>query len=224
MTKTPNTKENNMEKYIYDTNVFDFHDTVADIFGVNNLSKLHEEIKYDKEIPDDPSKDQKTSFHKIFYASYEDEDNEILPLYRQFVKHLKKTHFTGREVIYQTRPTFRVHAPNNIAVAKWHKDKSYNHSSNEINIFLPVTNAFGTNTIWAESQEDKGDYSPMNADYGEYYIWNGANLLHGNKQNTTNVSRVSFDFRIIFAENFSYEGTSVTHKMEMTLGKYWSKI
>ncbi len=213
-----------MKKYQFDTNAFKFHDTVAEIFGVSNLSKVHEKIKYDKQMPDDPSKDQKTSFHEIFYASYEEEGNKILPLYRRFVKHIQQTHFTDREVIYQTRPTFRVHAPNNIAVAKWHKDKSYNHSSNEINIFLPVTDAYGTNTIWAESQEDKGDYSPMNADYGEYYIWDGANLLHGNKQNTTGASRVSFDFRIIFAENFSGEGTSVTHKMEMSLGKYWSRI
>ncbi len=213
-----------MEKYTYDTRFFEFQKTVSDIFGVQNLSKIHEEINHDKEIPDDPSKDQKTSFHKIFYAAYEDASNEILPLYKRFVSHLQKTHYTDREVIYQTRPTFRVHAPNNIAVAKWHKDKLYNHSSQEINIFLPMTDAFDNNTIWSESKEDKGDYAPMNARYGEYYIWNGANLLHGNKKNTRSCSRVSFDFRIIFAENFSYEGTSVTHKMEMSLGKYWSKI
>jgi ectoine hydroxylase-related dioxygenase (phytanoyl-CoA dioxygenase family) len=133
-------------------------------------------------------------------------------------------HFTGKTIIYQSRPTFRVHAPNNIAVAKWHKDKAYNHSSNEINIYLPVTSAFDTNTIWAESEEDKGDYAPMNANYGEYFIWNGANLLHGNKKNETNQSRVSLDFRFILPENFQYSGSSVTHGVEMALGKYWTRL
>ena len=127
-------------------------------------------------------------------------------------------------MVYQTKPTFRVQAPNNIAVAQWHKDKAYNHSCKEVNIFLPLTNAYDTNTIWAESEEDKGDYAPMEAKIGEYYIWNGANLLHGNKENITGVSRVSVDFRLIELSDFNYDGTSVTTKVPMKLGHYWSKL
>lgn len=145
-------------------------------------------------------------------------------MYRQFIQNIISPHFKDNNIIYQTKPTFRVQPPNNIAVAKWHKDKAYNHSSNEINIFLPLTKAFDTNTIWAESEEDKGDYSPMNAEIGEYYIWNGANLFHGNKKNETGVSRVSVDFRIILENNFNYEGTSVTTKVPMKLGHYWTKL
>ena len=51
-----------------------------------------------------------------------------------------------------------------------------------------------------------------------------ANLNHGNKKNDTGVSRVSFDFRVIEEKDFSYVGTSVTQKVEMSLGKYWSKV
>ena len=213
-----------MEKFQFRAKDYNFSNVVGKIFNTNDLSNIHNAVSFNNDIPDDPSKDQKTSFHKIFYASYEAEDNEILPLYRNFVQYLKDTHYPERSVIYQTRPTFRVHAPENIAVAKWHKDKAYNHSENEINIFLPITDAFDTNTIWAESEEDKGDYSPMNANYGEYIIWNGANLLHGNKKNETGKSRVSFDFRFIFPENFDYSGASVTQKVEMSLGKYWTLL
>jgi ectoine hydroxylase-related dioxygenase (phytanoyl-CoA dioxygenase family) len=64
----------------------------------------------------------------------------------------------------------------------------------------------------------------MEAKVGEYYIWNGANLLHGNKENKTGVSRVSVDFRLIKLDNFSYNGTSVTTKVPMELGHYWSQL
>jgi len=213
-----------MNKYSYDTEQFDFVNIVKKAFGIEDLSLVHTILDKQLEIPTDPSQDQQTTFHKIFYKVYEQEPSEFLEVYKKFVAHIASNYFTGLNIIYQTKPTFRVQAPNNIAVAKWHKDKAYNHSSNEINIFLPLTRAFDTNTIWAESEEDKGDYAPMNAEVGEFYIWNGANLYHGNKQNETGLSRVSVDFRIIFEDKFNYEGTSVTTKVPMKLGHYWSKL
>jgi ectoine hydroxylase-related dioxygenase (phytanoyl-CoA dioxygenase family) len=213
-----------MKKYSYDTSVFNFSDIVQKRFNIDRLDQIHTVAKERLEIPDDPSKDQKTIFHKMFYPIYEDENSEFLIIYKQFVQYLIDKHFSTENMVYQTKPTFRVQAPDNIAVARWHKDKAYNHSSNEVNIFLPLTDAFDTNTIWAETEEDKGDYIPMEAKVGEYYIWNGANLLHGNKENKTGVSRVSVDFRLIKLDNFSYDGTSVTTKVPMELGHYWSKL
>ncbi|NDG28562.1 hypothetical protein EB118_00465 [bacterium] len=213
-----------MKKYSYDTSVFNFSDIVQKRFNIDRLDQIHTVAKERLEIPDDPSKDQKTIFHRMFYPIYEDENSEFLIIYKQFVQYLIDKHFSAENMVYQTKPTFRVQTPDNIAVAKWHKDKAYNHSSNEVNIFLPLTDAFDTNTIWAETEEDKGDYIPMEANVGEYYIWNGANLLHGNKENKTGVSRVSVDFRLIKLDNFNYNGTSVTTKVPMELGHYWSKI
>lgn len=213
-----------MNKYAYNISEFNFVDVVKRAFGVDDLSIVHKILDKQLDIPTDPSQDQQTTFHKIFYKVYEQEPSEFLEIYKRFVSHIAKNYFDGSSIIYQAKPTFRVQAPNNIAVAQWHKDKAYNHSSNEINIFLPLTRAFDTNTIWAESEEDKGDYSPMNAEIGEFYIWNGANLHHGNKKNETGLSRVSVDFRIIFEDNFDYEGTSVTTKVPMKLGHYWSKL
>lgn len=213
-----------MIKYKYDTEQYPFHKIVMEIFNINQLDQIHLTLENKLNIPDDPSKDQSTSFHKIFYKTYDDESSKFLDIYNNFVRDLINTHFKNQKMCYQTKPTFRVQVPNNIAVAKWHKDKAYNHSSNEINIFLPLTDAFETNTIWAESEEDKGDFAPMNAKFGEYYIWNGANLNHGNKKNETGVSRVSIDFRIIPTEYFSYNGTSVTSKIPMSVGHYWSEV
>lgn len=213
-----------MKLYSYNTNTFNFTKIVQDIFNVKDLAYIHNILEEQLDIPDDPSKDQKTKFHKIFYASFEQENCPFLQMYKKFILYLKKTHYPNQRMIYQTRPTFRVHAPGNIAVAKWHKDKAYNHSENEINIYLPLTKTFDSNTIWSETEEDKADYQPMNAEVGEYYVWNGANLFHGNKKNETGVSRVSIDFRLIHFDNFDYEGTSVTTKVPMKLGHYWSEV
>jgi hypothetical protein len=213
-----------MNKYIYDVNEYNFVDMVKDVFGVGSLDQIHTILDKQLDIPTDPSQDQQTVFHKIFYRLYEQDPSEFLETYKKFVSHIAKQYFDGYNLIYQTKPTFRVQAPENIAVAKWHKDKAYNHSSNEINVFLPLTKAFDTNTIWAETEEDKADYRPMDAEVGEFYIWNGANLMHGNKKNETGLSRVSVDFRVIFEDKFNYEGTSVTTKVPMKLGHYWSKL
>lgn len=213
-----------MKRCLYNTSEYDFVTIVSNLFNIESLDQIHTILEKQLDIPTDPSQDQQTSFHKKFYTLYENGGSEFLNVYKRFINHIASNYFNGVSIIYQTKPTFRVQAPNNIAVAKWHKDKTYNHSHNEINIFLPLTKAFDTNTIWSESKEDVGDFAPMNAEVGEFYIWNGANLMHGNKVNTTGVSRVSIDFRIIYEDKFDYTGTSVTTKIPMKLGHYWSKL
>lgn len=213
-----------MKKYSYDTEQYNFTSIVEKIFEISPLDQIHTILQKNLDIPTDPSQDQQTVFHKIFYKTYEDNESSFLKTYKKFIKHIIYSHFPNEKIIFQTKPTFRVQIPNNIAVAQWHKDKAYNHSSKEINIYLPLTRTFDTNTVWAETEEDRGDYRPMDAEIGEYYIWNGANLLHGNKKNDTGVSRVSVDFRIIFDDNFSYDGTTVTTKVPMKLGHYWTRF
>lgn len=66
-----------------------------------------------------------------------------------------------------------------------------------------MTRAHDTNTIWAESEEDEGDLSPIQAAYSELFLWDGANLNHGNEINTTNQTRVNFDFIIIPVEKYN---------------------
>ena len=81
--------------------------------------------------------------------------------------------------------------------------------------------------IWAESEEDKGDHAPMNADYGEFYAWDGNNLEHGNKLNETDETRISFDFRVITKSDYNNrkdKGGSVTSDTKFILGQYYDKI
>jgi ectoine hydroxylase-related dioxygenase (phytanoyl-CoA dioxygenase family) len=94
-----------------------------------------------------------------------------------------------------------------------------------MNFYLPFTKAYGTNTIWVESEEDKKDFSDMKTEYGECIRWDGANLTHGNKQNLTNTTRISVDFRVIPYSRYkpSNHG-SINTKTKFEIGGYYKKI
>ena len=94
-----------------------------------------------------------------------------------------------------------------------------------MNFFLPFTRAYGTNTIWVESEEDEGDYKPMNIKYGEFVQWDGSNLSHGNKKNITQTTRVSVDFRVMPYSTYkpSNHG-SINTKTKFEIGGYYDII
>lgn len=203
-------------KYInYDINNFPFRKIIQEILNQENLEKLHEVKNYDLFVR---GTDQSTEWHKLFYSKL---DN-FLPTYVEFIHDVIKPIF-GEDIVYQKIPTFRTQLVKNLGVFEFHKDKTYKHNVEEVNFFLPFTDAYMTNTIWVESEEDKGDYSPMNTLYGQVVMWNGCNLTHGNKQNDTLNTRVSCDFRVIPISKYSEEineGTIYT-KMKFIIGDYY---
>ena len=207
------------EKYYYNLDEYNFRQEIEKMFGTNQLERIHEIEDCDFGILDMET-DNTTYLHKKFYEKVE--QTNFLDDYKKFLKDVILPHF-NEDLLYQKIPTFRIQVPNNISVAEFHNDKSYSHSPDEVNIFLPITEAKETYTIWSESQENLGDYSPMNAEYGEYYIWDGANLKHGNKINESNTSRFSVDFRVLpfskYDENNMQE--TITTKIKLKLGSYF---
>ena len=208
-------------KVKYDTDKFPFGFFVATHFGwEKHLDQLHEWLDEDVPLFEDKTFDQSTGIHKHFYKIYENNDN-FLNLYKEFLKDVVQPHIGG-SIVYQARPTFRICLPGNKAVGEWHKDSDYNHQRSEITWWLPFTDAFGNNTVWAESEEDKGDYEPLRVDFGEVLVWKSSYLRHGNKPNNTGVSRVSMDFRVIPHEEYkSIEASSSHMKLKFELGSYY---
>lgn len=126
-------------------------------------------------------------------------------------------------IVYQTVPTFRVQIPGNLSVGEFHTDKDYNHGEEEINWWIPVTRAYGTNTVWIESEPNKKDYQPYELGPGQALIFSGANLSHGNKVNDTPHTRVSLDFRVVPARDFKSRDTeSMIRKLKMDIGGYFA--
>ena len=214
-----------MKKIDYDRNIFDFRNKVSQYLDIENLEKIHDIVKFEGILTDveGGNSDQGQDLHKKFYAGM-DSDPTFKEVYDEFIAEVVKPHFDG-PIIFQKFPTFRIHQPNNICVFDWHKDKEFNHYPTEVNIFLPMTNAFDTNTIWAESEEDKKDFAPLEANYGQIFLWNGANLNHGSKINETDSSRVSFDFRVMLLEDYEKQEltSSLTKGKPLKRGEYFDE-
>ena len=202
----------------YDTNEFPFRETVAEMLEVEptDLIRLHDIHKHDMQKI---GTDQHSLWHKRYYAKQEE---LMMPLVSRFAKHMSK-YFEKDALIYQVKPTFRVHEVDNLGVGEWHRDRDYNHDTNEVNLWIPFTPAYDTNTIWTESEEGKEDFKPMNISYGQVLVFNGANLLHGNHTNETLTTRVSFDMRIVEESRFNPTGKDTIYKnKKFELGSYFA--
>ena len=192
-----------VDKINYDVTTYQFLNIVEswflndDILPTGGISNLHIKRTYDLF---ERENDQSTIWHKCFYRQIR-KDSSFNNIYIKFLTEVIKPRF-NEKIVYQKIPTFRVHLPGNVSVGEFHKDRHYRDEEwankvQELNYFVPLTKAYGTNTVWAETEEDLGDFKEIRANYGECVEWNASKLTHGNKQNVTRVTRVSFDFRVI---------------------------
>lgn len=211
-----------MHKIIYNTNTYRFRDILEDILDTKSLLKIHEEKHFEKYDLFTRDKDQSTKYHRKYYDNF----LKLEQVYTNFINEIIRPLYK-EPIVYQKIPTFRLHFPGNIAVGEYHKDKWYRDSKwhedvCELNYYLPFTKTYGTNTIWVESEEDKGDFQCMNAEYGECIQWDGVNLTHGNKKNITNATRISVDFRVIPLSTYkpSKHG-SINTKTKFEIGGYY---
>ena len=220
-----------MNKIDYDTLTYQFLDVIESwfwtdgIMPTSGISDLHFHKSYDLF---ERQNDQSTIWHRCFYKMIR-EDKSFNDVYLKFLKDKIKPRF-NEEIVYQNIPTFRVHLPGNISVGEFHKDKHYRDEKwanqvRELNYFLPLTKAYGTNTIWAETEEDLGDYREIRADYGECVEWCATKLTHGNKQNITRNTRVSFDFRVIPKSRYvESEHLTINTKIPFGIGGYYGVL
>ena len=220
-----------MDKFSYSSEFYPFREVVEywfedkGILPMGGLSTLHYEKNYELF---ERKNDQTTIWHKCFYDKIR-EDESFDDSYTDFLHDIIKPRF-GEEIVYQKIPTFRVHLPNNIAVGEFHKDKHYRNEEwankvQELNYFVPLTKAYGTNTIWAETEEDLGDFKEMKAKYGECVEWSATKLTHGNKQNITRNTRVSFDFRVIPKSSYIESNhLTINTKIPFGIGGYYEVL
>ena len=214
-------KAGNMKLFTYNDGYFDFVKEVKKVYEIEDLSEIHNQWVGAKKyhLLNKMKEDQSTVYHKQFYNNIS--NTNFYEVYDRFLRDMIRPLFE-EEILYQKIPTFRVHQPNNFAVAEFHRDRDYFHSEHEINFFLPLTESRGTATIWAETEYGKADYLPMNADVGDFIMWDGANLNHGSEQNTTGKSRVSVDFRVLPKSKYQdNDMVSTSNKTKMTIGEYW---
>ncbi len=211
--------EKHLTKFRYNENDYPFTIMVEDAINVKKLAKIETQFSIFNEY-----NDQETYLHKQWYQ-FADNSEYFQSTYKNFIlNHIVP--FSTENIVYQTRPTIRFHLQGNMAVGNWHRDSDFGHSPHEINVFLPLTPAFGNNTFWIESEPGKADYAPVEAYPGEYVLFSGATLMHGNKLNNTLRTRVSFDFRFMHKRfyNPDNQAESITTNRKFVIGEYWSEL
>eukprot|EP00040_Diaphanoeca_grandis_P030363 m.179400 g.179400 ORF g.179400 m.179400 type:complete len:366 (-) comp31973_c0_seq1:2377-3474(-) len=132
------------------------------------------------------------------------------------------------EIVYQQEPTLRVHLPGQEALGNAHIDYHYKRQPTEVNVWLPLTSVGPSNSLWAESEPGKGDFSPFVAHYGKAVLFWGSQCQHYSTKNTAATTRVSLDFRVIRGDEFIEEYISPMAKAGapsyFLKGKHYSAI
>ena len=201
----------------YDSAKYCFRDVIAKILECEDrdLSLLHTTIPGSEDAAIlTVAHDQCLVFHRMYYQNplmY-----KVLELYEDMIKNYIAPMFKEDVIVYQKRPTFRVQLPNNTAVPSdlggdptrpgLHRDSDFNHPLGEINFWVPFTKTLPDNTVWTESEVDKGDFHPILTDNGNMLRFYGNQVMHYNHVNKCGATRVSFDFRVIPLSKYDPHG------------------
>ena len=208
----------------YDILQYPFISIVEEWFGVD-LAYLHKSYEVDNNNLK-IGNDTKSDAHKTFYKNLDsDKGQSLLNNYYLFIRDILFKEI-NETCYFQSSPGFRVSQPGSVAVTTWHADgDSKNlHPPGEINIFLPLTKCYGNNTIWLETKPGLKDYHPIKLEVGEALIFDGNNCVHGNYNNDTMHTRISFDFRLMPKSKYNpnYPHKTATKNLSYIVGEYYS--
>lgn len=177
------------------------------------------------------STDQSTTFHKALYSGFDTSSFSssdfyqsylscIQSIYSNFVSHLVPSHLCA----VQRFPTFRFHFPGNISVFEFHRDSDYSHPLSEINCFVALTDCVDSSALQIERHLGCDDFYPLNLRSGQVAILNTSIFRHGDVVNTTDSTRVSFDFRFVPISSLSVSSVSLSSKRKFSLDSYFMPL
>lgn len=137
-------------------------------------------------------------------------------LYRGLLDKAVRPLFPG-DILWQRKPGIRIHVPGARTV-QYHTDQWYGHGGEVVNIWLPLTDAEGTNSLHLATLRDsleevarleaakpampeinarlRAICKPIAVPYGAFHVFN-ASCAHGSEENLSGRTRVSLDFRLL---------------------------
>ena len=214
-----------MKIYKYNKDIYDFRTYFRELYNIDDLSMIH--TVHDSSIVFDMSNNSDTELHRRFYSDIKANNSKFVNLYDSFLNNYVRE-ILGFDFIYQKLPTLRLHFDKNWATPEFHVDTQdgYYHPPGEINFILPLTDCFGNNSVWIESEPEQGDYHPVRMQFGDLVSFSGGTHKHGNKMNDTSLSRVSFDFRIMPLERYNpkFSKSSATRSTRFIIGEYYKEL
>eukprot|EP00927_Polykrikos_kofoidii_P040389 TRINITY_DN34539_c0_g1_i1.p1 TRINITY_DN34539_c0_g1~~TRINITY_DN34539_c0_g1_i1.p1 ORF type:complete len:346 (+),score=35.14 TRINITY_DN34539_c0_g1_i1:97-1134(+) len=131
------------------------------------------------------------------------EHSAFQDVYHRFLREFVLDHLGTDRIAFQSQPAFRCHLPSCGAPGRPHRDEDYKHPRCEVNFWIPLTRVFGTNSLYAETRRDVGDFRAFELGPGELVRFYGNQVWHFTVPNETNDTRISIDFRVIREQEFS---------------------
>ena len=100
----------------------------------------------------------------------------------------------GLDLAIQKNLNLSIQMPGEVnSILERHVDFRTGDSPFQRVIWIPITNAFDSNSIFMLDNES--NYTPININYGEFLVFD-PNTEHGNIENKTNKTRVSINVRV----------------------------
>ena len=178
--------------------------------------------------------------NSVFYNDYHEfiDSNKLFnSIYLDFINdYVKPVYSVDNKIVVQKTPNLRISFPDSTAIGKnnyesesdnvigLHKDADFGHHESEINFIIPITEMFGTNSIYYEPYENselpKNEYLNLNLKNDEFFIEKFNKLLHFNKINKTGLTRVSLDFRVIPYDEY-FNNLDYFKNTKFALEKYY---
>ena len=168
------------------------------------------------------SQDRNSIFIKDFHE-YVDSNPKFNDVYEKFIRFYVAPLFPeGSRIVYQKTPNIRFSFPDSAAIGcdpndpaniiGLHCDNNFGHNENEMNIVVPLTRMFSTNSIYYEptldSNIDPMEFSNVVLETNEFLEAYFNKLRHCNRINTTGKTRISFDIRVIpytvYMDNYDF--------------------
>jgi hypothetical protein len=182
--------------FYYDTKRWSFRDMVMDYFGVQDLERLHLVAKFNpisasNQSPNYEATRNSWAISKVLRAAVAPASQELLrSLLQEYVAEFLYPIFG-----IQPLASMRVNFHGSKSILHFHTDAEYGQTSEAINLWLPVTKAWGTNSMYLESEVGCGDFTPLELDFGQACIFRGTELRHGAVDNDSESTRISYDIR-----------------------------
>ena len=170
----------------YDSARYDFRKWACEVLGVQELEIIHRLNKV-KTCNISPTANQ---LAKSF--------SSILEIYQSFVLNVLDKEIGG-VANFQSPPSFRFHY-SGLGSSVFHRDRDFGVEQGKINVWVPLTDVWGDNSLWIEGTEGAEDHEPITMKFGQMLLFDGVNISHGTKINTTSSTRVSFDLRVLLGE------------------------
>ncbi len=219
----------------YDLKKYNFSERIREMFKFNLSLEALDRLNTSSEQTTFEN-DTKTFYQKTFYSS--EKYAEFRDLYYEFLRDYIIPLFPDEEyILVQKDPGFRVCPINNTALGirenekddgpiGMHTDAEYNHPASEINFIIAVTEMWDTNSVYFESEPNKGDFKALNLRRNEFIKICANQLRHYNMKNISGETRVSMDFRIIPYSQYNPDNTqkSVHGHRKFIDGDYFIKM